>query len=250
MDREQDKPTSAKKRILKPQVEGGSRKERKRLKKGKAEPGAEAESEETQIKKITEFKSQGQKLIEKEKSKKILLRKLQKMRKSGEQPTSKPTMTKERIEQKEVETELLAAPLIEDKRYETDESSLKPQEVGAKAGESKKKMSQAEGCVNKEDADWYQGNINDALDELMKDLLQNEDEKLHALIEKFMFEVHRSMQRTKLQPGIELVEIRDIVNMIADKDGTALKSFLKGELVLNKEVWQKLINLKFGITVN
>ena len=38
--------------------------------------------------------------------------------------------------------------------------------------------------------------------------------------------------------------------MITDKDGTALKSFLKGELVLNKEVWQKLINLKFGITVN
>ena len=38
--------------------------------------------------------------------------------------------------------------------------------------------------------------------------------------------------------------------MIADKDGTALKSFLKGELVLNKEMWQKLIDLKFGITVN
>ena len=40
------------------------------------------------------------------------------------------------------------------------------------------------------------------------------------------------------------------MDTIADKDGTALKSFLKGELVLSKEVWQQLIDLKFGITVN
>ena len=38
--------------------------------------------------------------------------------------------------------------------------------------------------------------------------------------------------------------------MIADKDGTALKSFLKGELVLSKEVWQQLIDLKFRVTIN
>ena len=56
MDKAQDKATSTKKRILEPQVENGSKKERKRLKKGKAESGAEAESEEIQIKKITEFK--------------------------------------------------------------------------------------------------------------------------------------------------------------------------------------------------
>ena len=90
---------------------------------------------------------------------------------------------------------------------ETGKSSLKLQEVGTKAGESKKKTSQAEGCVNKEDAKWYQENVNDALDQMMKDLLQNEDKKLHALIEKFMFEVHKSMQCIKLQPGIELAEI-------------------------------------------
>ena len=48
-------------------VEGGSKKERKRLKKAKTEPGAKTRSEETQIKKITEFKSQGQKITEKEK---------------------------------------------------------------------------------------------------------------------------------------------------------------------------------------
>ena len=163
---------------------------------------------------------------------------------------SKLTTTTERIEQKEIKTELLTAPFIEDKTCKTGKSSLKPQEVGTKAGENKKKTSQAEGCVNKEDAEWYQENINDALEQLMKDLLQDEDEKLYALIEKFMFEVCRSMQHIKLQPGMELVEIRDIVNTIADKDGTALKSFLKGELVLNKEVWQKLIDLKFRITVN
>ena len=250
MDKVQDKPTWSKKRILEPQVEGGSKKERKRLKKVKTEPGAETESETTRINKITEFKSQGQKLTEKEKSKKTLLRKLQKMRKSEERPTSKPTTTTERIERKEVKTGLLAAPVIEDKTCESGKSSLKPQEVGIKTGESKKKKSPADRCVNKEDAEWYQGNVNEALDQLMKDLLHDEDKKLYALIERFMFEVRRSMQCIELQPGIELAEIRDIVDTIADKDGTVLKSFLKGELVLNKEVWQKLIDLKFGITVN
>ena len=47
-----------------------------------------------------------------------------------------------------------------------------------------------------------------------------------------------------------MAEIQDIVDTIADKEGTALKSFLRGELVLSKEVWKKLINLKFGVTVN
>ena len=170
------------------------------------------------------------------------------MKTQGEQPMSKLTTTTERIEQKEVKMESLAAPVIEDEVCKTGESSLKLQEVGTEAGESKKKMSQTEGYINKEDAGWYQENVNDAFDELKKDLLQ--DEQLHTLIEKFMFEVRRSMQSIKLQPKKELVEIRDIVDMIADKDGTPLKSFLKGELVLNKEVWQKLIDLKFGITVN
>ena len=130
----------------------------------------------------------------------------------------------------------------------TGESLLKSQEVGTKTSQSKKKMSQTEGRINKDDAEWYQENINDAFDQLKKGLLQ--DEQLHTLIEKFMSEIHRSMQHIKLQPEIELAEIRDIVNIIADKDGTALKSFLKGELVLNKEVWQQLIDLKFRKTVN
>ena len=47
------------------------------------------------------------------------------------------------------------------------------------------------------------------------------------------------MQCIKLQPEIGLGEIQDIVNMAADKEGTALKSFMKGELVLSKEVWQQ-----------
>ena len=181
-----------------------------------------------------EFKGQGQKLTEKERSKKILLRKLEKMKKLVEEPMGKATMTTEKMEQKEVKTELPAAQVIEDKMCETGESSLKSQEVGMKTGESKKKMSQTEGCINKEDAEWYQENINGAFDQLKKGLLQ--DEQLHALIEKFTSEICRSMQCIKLQPEIELAEIRDITDMIADKDGTALKSFLKGEPVLSKEV--------------
>ena len=172
------------------------------------------------------------------------------MRQSGEQPKSKPTMATEKIKYKEIRTELLTAPVMEEKIYKISESLLKPQDVGTKTGGSKKKISEAEGCVNKEDADWYQKNVNDVLDQLIKDLLQDEDEKLHTLIEKFVLEVHKSIQHINLQPGIELVEMQDIVDTIADKDGTPLKLFLRGELVLNKDVWQKLIDLKFGITVN
>ena len=103
MEQTQNKPTSSKKGILEPQVEGDSEKEGKKLKKAKREPGAETESEEIQIKKITELKSQGQKLTEKEKSKKVLLKKLQKLqklKKSGEKPMSKTEMTTVEMEQK------------------------------------------------------------------------------------------------------------------------------------------------------
>ena len=58
------------------------------------------------------------------------------------------------------------------------------------------------------------------------------------------------MQLIKLQPGIELAEIQDIINMVVDKEGLALKSFLKGEPVLIQEVWKELINLKFGVMIN
>ena len=57
-------------------------------------------------------------------------------------------------------------------------------------------------------------------------------------------------QHIKLQLQIELAEIQDIVKMVADKEGVALKLFLKKELVLSKEVWQKLIDLKFRVTIN
>ena len=77
-----------------------------------------------------------------------------------------------------------------------------------------------------------------------------QDEQLHMLVQKVMFEIRRCMQHIKLQPEIGLAEIQDIVDTIADKEGTALKSFLKEELVLSKEVWQQLIHLKFGITVS
>ena len=182
-----------------------------------------------------EFKDQRQKLTEKEKSKKVLLKKLQKLRKSGEEPMSKTVMTNVEMEQKETKMELPAVSAIKGEMCETDESSLKPQDVGMKTEESKR-MSQTEGCVNKEDAEWYQENVSDAFDQLKSGLLQ--DEQLHMLLERFMLEICRCMQHIKLQPEIGLAEIQDIVNMIVDKDGTALKSFLKGDLVLSKEVWQ------------
>ena len=109
-------------------------------------------------------------------------------------------------------------------------------------------MSQTEGCVNKDDAECYQENVNDAFTQLKNGLLQ--DNHLHTLIEKFTSEIHKSMQPIKLQPEIGLAQIQDIVNTAADKEGTALKSFLKGELVLSKEVWQQFIDLKFRVTVN
>ena len=181
MEQTQNKPTSSKKRVLEPQVEGSSKKERKRLKQAKKEPGVETGSEETQIKKITEFKSQGQKLTEKEKSKKVLLRKLQKLRKSGEKPLSKTEMTTVQIEQKETKTKSPAVSTIRSETREISESSLKLQEVGTKAGESKKKMSPTDGCVNKEDVEWYQNNVSIAFDQLKSGLLQ--DEQLHTFPE-------------------------------------------------------------------
>ena len=157
-------------------------------------------------------------------------------------------MTTVKIEQKETKMEPPAVSIIRSETREIGESLLKPQEVGTKAGESKKKMSPADRCVNKEDAEWYQNSVSVAFDQLKSDLLQGE--KLHTSVQKFMLEIHRCMQYIKLQPEIGLVEIQDIVGTIADKEGTALKSFLKGELVLSKEVWQQLIDLKFGITVS
>ena len=47
MEQTQNKPTSSKKRVLEPQVEGSSKRERQRLKKAKTEPGSETKSEET-----------------------------------------------------------------------------------------------------------------------------------------------------------------------------------------------------------
>ena len=161
---------------------------------------------------------------------------------------SKTVTTTVEMEQKETKMELPAVSAIKGKIRETGEISLKPQEVGRKIEESKRKTSKKEGCVNNEDVEWYQGNVSDAFDQLKNGLLQ--DEQLQMLVEKFMLEIRRCMQHIKLQPEIGLAEIQNIVNTVADKDGTVLKSILKGELVLSKEVWQQLIDLKFGVTVN
>ena len=116
--------------------------------------------------------------------------------------------------QKELKTELPAASVIKDKVDKTGKTSLKSQEVSMKTGENKKKMSQTEGCVNKDGAEWYQGNVNDVFNQLNNALLQGN--QLYTLIKKFMTEIHKSMQHIKLQPEIVLTEIQDIVNMVAD----------------------------------
>ena len=218
MEQTQDKPTSSGKRVLEQQVEGESKKERKKLKKARTEPGEETGSEKTQIKKIMQFKSQEQKLIEKEKSKKLLLKKLQKLRKLGE-PMSKTETTTVKIEQKETKMKLPTASIIKSERHKIGESSLKPQEVGTKTGESNRKTSPTDGCVNKEDAEWYQNNVSIAFDQLKSGLLQ--DEQLQMVVQKFTLEICRCMQHIKLQPEVGLAEIQDIVDTIVDKEGTA-----------------------------
>ena len=104
-------------------------------------------------------------------------------------------MTTVEMEQKDSKTELSAAPVIEDRTCERGESSLKSQEVSMKTGESLRKMSQGEGCVNKEDAEWYQRNVSDAFNQLKTGLLQ--DKQLHTSLEKFTSEIHTCMQCIK-----------------------------------------------------
>ena len=247
MEQTHDKPTASRKRIPEPQVEGGSEKGRKKVKKAKTELEEGTGSEERQIKKIMQFKNPEQKLTEKEKSKKVLLKKLQKLRKSGGH-VSEAEMTTVKIEQKETETKSPRASLIKRKTCKIGESLLKLQEVEAKTGKSKKKMSPADGCVNKEDAEWYQNSVSIAFNQLKSEMLQGD--QLQTVVQKFTLGICRCMQHHKLQLGVGLAEIQDIVDTIVDKEGTSLKLFLKGELVLSKDVWQQLIDLKFRVTVS
>ena len=173
---------------------------------------------------------------------------MQKLRKSGSESKSEVATTTKKIELKEVKVELPADTVVMEKISKTGKSSLQSQEVDKDTQEYKKKMSQTAGCINKNDVEWYQENINYTFNQLKEDLLQ--DNQLDVLVEKLMLEICKSMQRIKLQPEIGLAEVQDIVGMIADKEGTVLKSMLWGELVLSKEVWQKLIKLKFEVSVD
>ena len=98
MEQIQNKSTSTKKRSLKSHEESSSTKGMKKWKLKKTEPKMEAESKETRLKKDMEFKEKGQKLTEKERSKKVLLKKLQKLRKLGENPMGKTAMTNVKME--------------------------------------------------------------------------------------------------------------------------------------------------------
>ena len=247
MEHAQDKPTLLRKRTPEPQVEGGSEKERKNLKKARTEPGEQTGSEEKPIKKIVQLKNSEQKLTKKEKLKKALLKKIRKLRKS-EGPASEVEKTTVTIGEKKTDTELFTASTIKKEICEIGKSLLKSQKVETEIGKSKRRMSPAEGCINKKDAEWYQNSVSIAFEPLKNELLQGE--QLQKVSEKFTLEICRCMQHINLQPGVGLVEIQDIIDMIIDKKGTALKLFLKGELVLSKDVWQQLISLKFEVTVS
>ena len=247
MEQAQDKPTLLSKRTPEPQVEGGSEKGRKKLKKARTEPGEGTGSEEKPIKKIIQLKNPEQKLTEREKMKKTLLKKVWKLRKS-EGPVSETEKTTAKIRGKKTDTELFTVSMIKKEICEIGKSLLKSQTVETEIGKSKRRTSPAEGCINKEDAEWYQNSVSIAFKQLKNELLQGE--QLQMVSEKFTLEIHRCMQHINLQPGVGLAEIQDIIDTIIDKKGTALKSCLKGELVLSKDVWQQLISLKFGVTVS
>ena len=157
-------------------------------------------------------------------------------------------MTTEKIRQKGTKTKLSTASTIKKETCKIGKSSLKSQEVETKTGKSKTKTSPKDGFVNKEDAEWYQNNVSIAFNQLKNWILQGE--QLQMVVHKFTLKIHRCTQHIKLQPAAELAEVQDIVDTIADKEGKALNSFLKGELVLSKDVWQQLIDLKFGVTVS
>ena len=161
---------------------------------------------------------------------------------------SEAETTTEKIRRKGTETKSSTASTIKKETYKIGESSLKSQEVETKTGKSKKKTSPTDGCVNKEDTRWYQNSVSIVFNQLKNGMLQGE--QLQTVVLKFTLEIRRCMQHIKLQPAVELAEVQDIVNSIADKEGKALKSFLKGEFVLSKDVWQQLIDLKFGVTVS
>ena len=104
MEQAQDKPTLLRKRTPEPQIEGGSEKGRKKLKKARTEPGEGTGSEEKPIKKIVQLKNPEQKLTEREKTKKTLLKQIWKLRKS-EGPVSEVEKTTAKIGEKKTDTE-------------------------------------------------------------------------------------------------------------------------------------------------
>ena len=54
-----------------------------------------------------------------------------------------------------VKTELPSDTVATENVSKIGESSLKPQEVVEMTQKDKKKTSQTEGCINKDDAEWY-----------------------------------------------------------------------------------------------
>ena len=112
-----------------------------------------------------QFKNLEQKLTEREKSKKVLLKKLQKLRKSGGS-VGQAKITTVKIKWKRTETKSSTASTIKKETCEIGESSLKSQEVEKITGKSKKKMSPTDGCVKKEDAEWYQNSFSISFNKL------------------------------------------------------------------------------------
>ena len=84
-----------------------------------------------------QFKNLEQKLTEREKSKKVLLKKLQKLRKSGG-PVGQAKITTVKIKWKRTETKSSTASTIKKETCEIGESLLKSQEVEKKKWQKQK----------------------------------------------------------------------------------------------------------------
>ena len=87
------------------------------------------------------------------------MKKLQKLRRSEDEPTSEAVMTRKKMEQK-VKTDSSAAPWVKAKTSETQGNLLKLQDINRKTKHNKEIRNQTEGCVNTDDVEWYQESAN------------------------------------------------------------------------------------------
>ena len=203
------------KRSLESQGQGSSKKARRKQRLEETKP--KVEEDDTQWKIIEDIKSEGQRLTEKEKSKKVLLKKLQKLWEAGGKSQDSMTATSKTPKDAEVMREIKTEhpkphsdELVMKKWSETGETSQKSHEISEVMKEESKQKIKMKGCFNKEDAEWHLENVNKAFEQLKSGLLKNK--LLSVLMGNFMREICNSMQCIKLQPEIRLAEVNDIID--------------------------------------